>query len=110
MAENNSKTFIIGIVIFVLLVIAGFAFFAKKDVPADQTAMEATVPAPEGAQNIEVTPTAPAPAPTPTPAPADEVTPTAPSPAYNVEATPAPENSPELAPTPTPADETTPTE
>lgn len=28
--RNNSKTFIVGIVIFVLLVIGGFAFFAKK--------------------------------------------------------------------------------
>ncbi|HEY8962916.1 MAG TPA: hypothetical protein VIN59_00490 [Alphaproteobacteria bacterium] len=106
MAENNSKTFIIGIIIFVVLVIGGFAFFAKKDVSVDQTTEEAAVTAPattEGeaaadAVNLEPVP-APEAAPTPVPTPADEVTPTAPTPAYEVEATPAPEAAPaEAAP------------
>lgn len=92
MAENNSKTFIIGIIIFVLLVIGGFAFFAKKDVAVDQTTAETAAPAPEGAMTQEVTP-APAPAaeiaPAPAPANNPEVT-TAPA----VEGTPAPNNEP----------------
>lgn len=102
MAENNSKTFIIGIVIFVLLVIGGFAFFAKKDVAVDQTQTETTA-SPDGIAPVELTP-APAPeaAPTPVPTPADEVTPTAPTPAYNVEAVPAPEAAPAPEGTPAP--------
>lgn len=90
MAENNSKTFIIGIIIFVLLVIGGFAFFAKKDVAVDQTTAETVAPAPEGAMTQEATP-----------APATELAP-APAPANNpeaaaapaVEGTPAPNNEP----------------
>lgn len=102
MAENNSKTFIIGIVVFILLVIGGFAFFAKKDVAVDQTQAEMTA-APEGA-TVEITPAAPAPAPTPIPTPADEVTPTAPGPANTVDVVPAPTPAPATESTPAPAE------
>ena len=109
MAENNSKTFIIGIIIFVVLVIGGFAFFAKKDVSVDQTAEETAITVPstdaEGAADaVELEPVAaPEAAPTPIPAPADEVTPTAPTPAYDVNAVPAPEAAPAEEPAAEPA-------
>ncbi|MCB1538457.1 MAG: hypothetical protein KDJ49_05700, partial [Alphaproteobacteria bacterium] len=73
MAEDNSKTFIIGIVVFVLVVIGGFAFFAKKDVPVDQTQAEMTG-APEGAM-MAAPEAAPEAAPAPEDAPAPEAAP-----------------------------------
>ncbi len=88
--NNNSKTFIIGIIVFVLLVIGGVAFFAKKDVPVDQTVTEVgvTAPAPEGAA-MEVAPAGdPTPVPTPSDQPAAAPAITEPTPA---EAAPAPE-------------------
>jgi hypothetical protein len=100
MAENNSKTFIIGIVIFVLLVIGGFMVFAKKDVAVDQTQAEMTAaPAPADA-------TAPTAAPAPVPAQTGEGEAAAPAPAAPApapDATPAPTPAPEAAPAPAPA-------
>jgi hypothetical protein len=128
MAENNSKTFIIGIIIFVVLVIGGFAFFAKKDVNVEQTTDETAVTAPAATMEAPAAEATPAPAPESTPAPAAEATPapaptTEPAPAEATTApaeanpVPAPEtpavqsapNTPaEPTPTPTPADQTEP--
>ncbi len=106
MAENNSKTFIIGIVVFVLLVIGGFAFFAKKDVPVEQTQAEMTA-APEG--TMMEAPAAPEAAPAADVAPAPEAAPAAEAaPATEAPATEAtPEATPAPTPVPTPADEPT---
>lgn len=51
--HNSSKTFIVGIVIFVLLVVGGFAFFAKEDTSQQNVLENKAAPIPASSNVLQ---------------------------------------------------------